>query len=136
MYAPSETAINVLFSGKNSMLFSFQWKLFGDLYIEYGAPELWSVDFYSCNFTKFVFNMKTDLWCHGICQYVKIASCNGFLLYLLQKSRKKASSDEDDDDDDDDDGYVPPPRASVGGRARKPVKYNFGDDDEDGDDDD
>ncbi|XP_021916597.1 DNA topoisomerase 2-like isoform X2 [Zootermopsis nevadensis] len=59
-----------------------------------------------------------------------------FAVPAKKKSRKKASSDEDDDDDDDDDGYVPPPRASVGGRARKPVKYNFGDDDEDGDDDD
>ncbi|PNF31622.1 hypothetical protein B7P43_G17195 [Cryptotermes secundus] len=56
-----------------------------------------------------------------------------FAVSKKKKSKKKVSSDEDDDEDD---GYVPPPRSSASGRARKPVKYNFGDEDDDDDDDD
>lgn len=49
-----------------------------------------------------------------------------------KKSKKKVDSSDEDDIDDD---FVPPPR-STGGRARKPVKYSFGDDDDDDDGDD
>lgn len=51
-----------------------------------------------------------------------------------KKSRKGASDDDDNDDDEDMDlddfgsKEAPPPPRSTSGRAKKPVKYDFGDD--------